>query len=160
FNLTLAAKPDYKIWDLVNTTPLVTTKSRDESKQKWDDSDEAGLRFTPHQNAPGVLNVEYFRDIKPIFARSCTACHTKNSEKPAGNLVLDADDDMIQHESHGKFPGTYYRLALDEKAKFGYKPIGYDSWGYPNASRYIRKIQSRRSLLVWKIFGQRLDGFS
>jgi hypothetical protein len=34
------------------------------------------------------------------------------------------------------------------------------SWGYPNASRYIRKFQSRRSLLVWKIFGERLDGFT
>src|SRR5262249_51067262 len=32
--------------------------------------------------------------------------------------------------------------------------------GYPNASRYVRKFQSRRSLLVWKIFGERLDGFS
>ncbi len=28
------------------------------------------------------------------------------------------------------------------------------------ASRYIRKMQSRRSLLTWKIFGKRLDGFS
>ena len=43
---------------------------------------------------------------------------------------------------------------------FGYKPFGYDSWGYPNASRYVRKMQSRRSLLIWKIFGERLDGFS
>jgi len=40
------------------------------------------------------------------------------------------------------------------------KSVRYDSWGYPNASRYIRKMQSRRSLLVWKIYGERLDGFS
>jgi len=32
--------------------------------------------------------------------------------------------------------------------------------GYLNASRYIRKMQSRRSLFVWKISGERLDGFS
>lgn len=106
------------------------------------------------------MTVEYFRDIQPIFKRSCVACHTKNSQKPAGNLVLDADDEQIQFEHHGKFPGTYLRLAMDERAKFGHKPIGYDSWGYPNASRYIRKLQSRRSLLVWKIFGERLDGFT
>ncbi len=80
--------------------------------------------------------------------------------KPAGNLVLDADDEWIQVENRGKFPGTYVRLALDEQAKFGHKPVGYDTWGYPNASRYIRRLQSRRSLLVWKIFGKRLDGFS
>jgi hypothetical protein len=63
-------------------------------------------------------------------------------------------------ENHGKFPGTYVRLAVDERAKFGHKPVGYDSWGYPNASRYVRKLQSRRSLLTWKIYGKRLDGFS
>ncbi|MGH7788399.1 MAG: dockerin type I repeat-containing protein, partial [Candidatus Binatia bacterium] len=29
-----------------------------------------------------------------------------------------------------------------------------------NASRYIRMFQSRRSLLMWKLYGQRLDGWS
>ena len=33
-------------------------------------------------------------------------------------------------------------------------------WRQTNASRYIRKFQSRRSLLVWKIFGERLDGWT
>ncbi|MEK6205185.1 MAG: hypothetical protein N2B02_06090, partial [Amylibacter sp.] len=42
----------------------------------------------------------------------------------------------------------------------GHKPPTYDSWGYPNASRYIRKLQSRRSLLMWKVYGKRLDGFN
>src|SRR5262249_30596118 len=101
------------------------------------------------------------RDVQPILKRSCVACHTaKSDNKPAGNLDLDADAELVQKESEGKFPGTYYRLALDERAQFGHKPIGWDSWGYPNASRYIRKFQSRRSLLVWKIHGERLDGFS
>jgi hypothetical protein len=93
--------------------------------------------------------------------RSCTACHTaREGKEPAGNLNLDADGERVSYESQGQFPGTYYRLAMDERAKFGHKPIGWDSWGYPNASRYIRKFQSRRSLLAWKIFGERLDGFS
>ena len=165
FSVTLAARPDYKVWDLVNTTPLLTSKRNDESKQKWDADGQAGLRFAKTE----VVNVEYWRDVKPILQRSCVACHSAKSEtrnpkseigEPAGNLDLDADDEFVQREQQGKFPGTYYRLALDEGAKFGYKPIGYDSWGYPNASRYIRKMQSRRSLLVWKIFGERLDGFS
>jgi hypothetical protein len=34
------------------------------------------------------------------------------------------------------------------------------SWRQTNASRYIRKFQSRRSLLVWQIYGKRLDGWS
>jgi mono/diheme cytochrome c family protein len=157
FNQTLAGKPDYKVWDLVNTTPLVTAKAADESKKPWDAGDEAGLRYA----AKGPVNVEYFRDVQPILKRSCVACHTaKGGKDPAGKLDLDADDELVQAEQHGKFPGTYYRLAMDERAKFGHKPAGWDSWGYPNASRYIRKFQSRRSLLVWKIFGKRLDGFS
>jgi mono/diheme cytochrome c family protein len=157
FNQTFAGKPDYPVWDLVNTTPLLTSKARDESKKKWDTDDQSGLRYAPK----GPANVEYWRDIKPILARSCASCHTaKGGKEPAGKLDLDADDELVQYEHHGKFPGTYYRLALDEKPKYGYKPVGWDSWGYPNASRYIRKFQSRRSLLVWKIFGRRLDGFS
>src|SRR5262249_29159218 len=82
-----------------------------------------------------LRNVEYFRHIQPILKRSGAACHAKNAEKTAGTLVLDGDDEWMQVEQHGKFPGTYVRLALDERAKFGYKPVGYDSWGYPNASR-------------------------
>jgi hypothetical protein len=156
FEKTRAARNDYQVWDLVNTTPLVVAKSRDESKRKWDSNDETGLATRKR----GLLNVEYHRDIVPILQRSCIACHTaKDNKTPAGRLNLDADDEMVQHEQDGKFPGTYYRLALDERAKFGHKPVGWDSWGYPNASRYIRKLQSRRSMLVWKVFGKRLDGF-
>jgi mono/diheme cytochrome c family protein len=156
FNRTAAAKPDYAVWDLVNKTPLVTDKARDESKAKWDADDQAGLRYTK-----GPLNVEYWRDVKPILARSCAGCHTaRGGKEPAGKLDLDADDELVQADQHGKFPGTYYRLAMDERARYGYKPVGWDSWGYPNASRYVRKFQSRRSLLVWKVYGKRLDGFS
>ena len=160
FNLTLASKPDYKLWDLVNDTPLLASKSDDTSNRKWDAAGNAGLRQEKKGGGQGIVSPEYFRDIQPILQRSCIACHSKKFEKPAGQLVLDADDELIQNEQYGKFPGTYYRLALDERAKFGHKPIGYDSWGYPNASRYIRKQASRRSVFVWKIFGERLDGFS
>jgi hypothetical protein len=157
FEKTAAARPDYAVWDLVNTTPLLTDKARDESKKKWDKEDQAGLRLA----RSGPVNVEYFRDVQPILQRSCVACHTaKGDTEPAGNLNLDADDEWVPFGQEGKFPGTYYRLALDEAAKFGHKPIAWDSWGYPNASRYVRKFQSRRSLLTWKVFGERLDGFT
>jgi hypothetical protein len=105
--------------------------------------------------------VEYHRDIKPILQRSCALCHSaKDGKEPAGNLNLDADDEQVNVENIGKLPGTYARLAADERAKFGHKPVGWDSWGSMQASRYIRKFQARRSVLVWKIFGERLDGFS
>ncbi len=156
FEKTAAAQPDYEVWDLVNTTPLLTDKARDESHKQWDAADDAGLRVLKQE----VVDVEYFRDVQPILKRSCTACHTaKGDAKPAGNLNLDADDEQVSAENEGKFPGTYYRLALDEHGKFGCKHAGWDSWGYPNASRYVRMFQSRRSLLTWKVFGARLDGF-
>ena len=156
FALTEAAKPDYKIWDLTERTPLLVEKAKDESQKKWDAADETGIR-----NAPGVVNVEYHRHIRPILERSCVACHhARDGHEPAGNLNLAADDEVEKAEGVGNVPGTYYRLALDERARYGHKPPTYDSWGYPNASRYIRMFQSRRSLLTWKIYGERLDGFS
>ncbi|CAN5495156.1 hypothetical protein BH23VER1_BH23VER1_04530 [soil metagenome] len=155
FDQTAAAQDFYELWDLVNETPLVTDQQADTSGARWDADGETGLRFADDE----VADVEYFRDIRPILDRSCVACHTREKADPPGHLVLDADDEEIQFRNQGTFPGTYYRLALDEQATYGHKPFGYDSWGYPNASRYIRKFQSRRSLLVWKLYGQRLDGF-
>lgn len=156
FDKTAAAQVGYSLWDLVGKTPLVTSREADTSSRRWDKDDESGLVFEERE----VADVEYWRDIRPILDRSCVTCHNREDGEPAGNLALDADDEEIQYRHLGKFPGTYYRLALDEEAAFGHKPVGYDSWGYPNASRYIRKFQSRRSLLVWKIHGERLDGFS
>jgi hypothetical protein len=154
FEDTYAARDDYEIWDLTERTPLLTDRPRDESGRKWDTENTTGLRTV----AESIVNVEYHRDIRPILERSCVACHT--GEKPAGNLNLDADAETVDIVHTAKVPGTYYRLAADERAQFGHKPPTYDSWGYPNASRYVRKFQARRSLLVWKIFGERLDGFS
>ncbi len=158
FEDTYAARDDYTVFDLTQQTPLVTAKDHDESGRRWDEADTAGLRYQP----TGLVNVEYFRDVQPIFRRSCIACHTeKEGKKPAGNLNLDADDELVSVPNQGKWPGSYYRLAADERAQFGYKPVIHNgTWRQTNASRYIRKFQSRRSLLVWKIYGKRLDGWS
>jgi hypothetical protein len=96
-----------------------------------------------------------------IFDRSCAACHTQGepgASATGGNLVLD-DDKIVDLPDNNDVPGTYYRLAMDYAARFGHKPI-IGSWRNHNASRYIRMFQSRRSLLVWKIHGERLDGWS
>ena len=161
FEKTVAARPDYVPFDLTKATPLLTTKKNDQSRKKWDADDETGLRFEK-----SVKNVEYHRDIRPIFERSCVACHSQKSSKSAGSLVLDDDTPMQGPQSiggliagpPGKVPGTYLRLALDHGGKFGHKsPVG--NWPHPQASRYVRQFQARRSLLIWKIYGQRLDGF-
>jgi hypothetical protein len=162
FEKTTAARPDYVPFDLTERTPLLTARGKDESGKKWDKDDATGLRF--HK---GVKNVEYFRDVKPILDRNCVACHTAKAGKPAGNLVLD-DDAPRQGPGSlgglvagppGKVPGTYFRLALDHAGQFGHRsPVG--NWAHPQASRYIRLFQARRSLLAWKVFGRRLDGWS
>ena len=161
FKLTLASRPDYPVFDLTQKTPLLTSKQKDESGRKWDSNTETGLRYVS-----GIKNVEYFRDIKPIFERSCVACHTGKMDKPAGQLVLDADDTAIKTQNPSglgfdiSLPGTYMRLAADAKGNFGIKPLHRHGWTDLSASRYVRMMQARRSLLVWKVFGQRLDGWN
>jgi hypothetical protein len=159
FEDTLAAKPDYELFDLTKHTPLLTTKERDESNRKWDVDDHTGLRFQR-----GVENVEYFRDVKPIFEQSCVACHSKATEQPAGNLVLD-DETIIKARNPAglgfdvSLPASYARLAADAKGQWGHKPLHRHGWTDLSASRYIRLMQSRRSLLIWKVFGRRMDGW-
>jgi hypothetical protein len=153
FRRTAAATAEYKVWDLTTTTPLLTVKANDRSGKKWDRDDTTGLRFET-----GVKNVEYFRDVKPILERSCVACHTSRWQRPAGNLVLD-DDQTVSLPNADDVPGTYYRLAMDYAGRFGHRPL-IGGWRNHNASRYIRMFQSRRSLLIWKVYGKRTDGWS
>jgi hypothetical protein len=142
FEQTAAARPDYTVRDLTRSTPLLSV----------DGLGQPVLLQRPEQ----AVDVEYFRDIQPVLLRSCAPCHSKAGPARAG-LVLDADDTSIDG-----LPGTYYRLAADEQARFGPPPvIGFGPfWRQTNASRYVRKFQSRRSLLIWKIFGRRLDGWT
>ncbi len=160
FEATAAARTDYAVFDLTERTPLVTTKQRDESGKKWDAQSETGLRFAKR----AVHDVEYFRDVKPIFERSCVACHTKNAEHPAGELVLDDDTPVKARNPSGlgfdlMLPTSYARLAADAKGNWGHKPLHRHGWTDLAASRYVRMMQSRRSLLIWKVFGRRLDGW-
>ena len=161
FEDTAAARPDYAVFDLTQKTSLLTTKQYDQAGRKWDTADSSGLRYEP-----GVKNVEYFRDVQPIFQRSCVACHTKKADEPAGNLVLDDDSSSLKTDNPSglgfeiSLPGTYARLAADAKGRWGHKPLHRHGWMNQAASRYITMMQSRRSLLVWKVFGRRLDGWN
>ena len=129
--------PDYKVWDLVNTTPYLTEKATDQSGRKWDAAGETGLEFHP----TGPLNVEYWRDVRPILERSCVACHTKTWDQPAGGLVLDDDRDEIKplqlvegdEAPHIPAPATYRRLVSRR---------GQESF-------YMQRFQSRQSYFVW-----------
>ncbi len=140
FNQTAAAQPDYRVLDLANTTPVLSK----------DSEGKPTVKTFPQ----GAVDVEFYRDIKPILQRSCVQCHSKTGTQEA-KLVLD-DEDLV-----GGYDNTYNRLANDSGGQYGtpslVQPFG---WRQGNASRYVRKFQSRRSLLTWKIFGERLDGWN
>jgi hypothetical protein len=138
---TAASQPGYQVQDLSRTTPLLTT-------------DMQGNPAVRVVNAP-MVTVEFLRDIRPLLQRSCVPCHTKNDPDPPGALVLD------DYNNPGSFvPGDYARLADDQGARWGYKSLVSYGWRQTNASRYVRMFQSRRSLLMWKLYGQRLDGWT
>jgi hypothetical protein len=160
FEDTAAARPDYPVFDLTRQTPLLTTKKNDQSGKKWDAEDETGLRF-----ATSPQTVEFHRDVKPILQRSCVACHSaRNDKTPAAQLDLD-DERIVEAQNPVtlgftiRVPATYKRLAADAKGEYGIKPLHRHGWANLSASRYVRAMQSRRSLLMWKLYGERLDGW-
>ncbi len=141
FESTYAARPEYEVWDLAHETQLLTR----------DAQGNPGLLVVQEP----VVNVEFFRDIRPLLQRSCVSCHTGSNPTPPGRLVLD---DLAIYDG---LPGDYKRLAADSDAQWGYPPvIGNGTWRQTNASRYVRAFQSRRSLLMWKLWGERLDGWA
>ncbi|MEZ5314037.1 MAG: hypothetical protein R2862_10525 [Thermoanaerobaculia bacterium] len=141
FDVTAAALPTHPVPDLSRDTPLLTR-------------DAQGVPGLIVMHLPRV-DVEFYRDIRPILQRSCISCHTTSNPSPPGALALD---DLALHDG---LPGDYKRLADDGAADWGFPPvIANGTWRQTNASRYVRAFQSRRSLLVWKIFGERLDGWT
>jgi hypothetical protein len=151
FNQTAAGKPGFPIVDLSDVTQLLTQNTSGQPSTR-----------TVNQRA---LNVEFFQDVRPILQQKCAGCHTKTNANPPGNLVLDELTNVSGPQFSGiTLPADYARLCFDSDARWGYKPLvsygGNFYWRNLNASRYVRPFQSRRSLLIWKIFGQRLDGWS
>lgn len=141
FEHTAAGQPGYRPVDLTGRTPVLQLDAAGQALFDW----VAGDRR--------LLDVEFHRDIKPILRAKCASCHT-GANPPKG---LRLDDDSIV----GGFDGTWHRLANDPEARHGFAPvIDGRAWRGTNASRYIRKFQSRRSLLVWMLFGERLDGWT
>jgi len=139
FATTAAALPGYSMFDLSRQTPLLT-------------QDALGNPALRVENS-SVVDVEFLRDVRPILQSRCVGCHSGTSAAAA----LDLGDTTLQNG----LPGDYRRLANDQAAQFGYPPvISNGQWRQTNASRYVRMFQSRRSLLAWKVFGQRLDGWT
>ena len=146
FEGTAAAAADYPVFDLGAVTPML----------RWAAA-ARGSAADPTVEVvdAGVVDVEFFQDIRPLLQGRCVSCHTQTAASPPGDLVLD---DLT---SYGGLPGDYKRLAADSAADWGHPPvISNGIWRQTNASRYLRRYQSRRSMLVWKLFGERMDGWT
>lgn len=117
FSKTAAARQDYQIADLTRSTTLITRNTAGES----------GI-----STRSGPVDVEFYRDIKPILDQKCASCHGVNGTAEGG-LVLSG-------------PDAYKNLAGVSQGD-----------GYAG-TKYIKPFQSRVSLLSWKLFGRRTDG--
>ncbi|HEV7668415.1 MAG TPA: hypothetical protein VGS22_07820 [Thermoanaerobaculia bacterium] len=141
FETTAAAKPDFPIPDLARTTPLLTL----------DAGGAAVIRLIPGH----ATTVEYRRDVLPIFERRCASCH--GAASPAAGLPLTAAAGTIERD--GTWPRTYWQLIQDMTGELSEPPPSqYGLWFVPQLTRYVRAFQSRQSLLLWKVWGERLDG--
>jgi hypothetical protein len=162
FALTLAAKPDYQPFDLTtHKYPLLTTKAKDETRIRWNVEDDLGVRFVSKPESP-----EWYRDIKPLLVR--TGLFPKTTDP---NLVgVDpTDETLVKAWSntppafHVRVPKGYAQICVDSDglhhpAKPSHKS-GYRNRGMKTAmSRLVRAFQSRRSPLIWALYGARLDG--
>ena len=104
--------------------------------------------------------------ISATSSRSSSAAASpatpRRTAKPAGNLGAgrrrraDADSSNDRQVPGHLLPPGAGRARRSSATSRSATTAG----GNPNASRYVRKFQSRRSLLIWKVFGQRLDGWS
>ncbi|MEP7041936.1 MAG: hypothetical protein ABI843_02670 [Dokdonella sp.] len=115
------------------------------------------------RSVPGFgMQIEFQRDIMPIFAQRCASCHS--SASPAGSLALDVPG--VTAPSPGTPPSTWWCLVEDrsqtcvpEAARFN-THAGYTNTTFrrPQVTRYMRAFNALGSLLYWKAAGQRMDG--
>ena len=112
-------------------------------------------------------NVEYFRDVRPIFERSCaalsfartrpsrraTSCWTMSRPSPRRTATAACSPaPQRQGSRHLCPPGLGHRRPLSKSLKGG--------WAIRRCRAYVRRSSRARSLLAWKLFGERMDGWS
>jgi hypothetical protein len=106
------------------------------------------------------IQIDFARDIAPIFERRCVSCH--GGASPAAGLPLDRPG--IEDASGGS-PSTWWCLAADrgqaclpEGARFDTGAGGSGTaFRRPQLTRYVRAFNSRASLLYWKAANRRTD---
>lgn len=142
FGATAAARPSYAIPDLAHTTPLLTLDAQGQTT----------VRTLPAH----ATTVEYHRDVEPILDRRCASCH--GGAAPAAGLPLSSHAGTLDRDGTA-WPVPYFQLVRDTEGELSGPPLSeYGRWFTPQLTRYLRAFQSRQSLLLWKVWGERLDG--
>jgi len=116
--------------------------------------------------------VEYLRDVQPIFDAKCIQCHDGSDPATGGGLDLRDHPGVYFPTSPGG-PGIWNRSyeRLLQTDRFGTEvppnqmtingqPVGTLSQNAIFFSKYVANGRARQSFLVWKLHGQRLDGFT
>ncbi len=142
FAQSYAATADYQIPELGRgQVPLLAGKTGD--------------RVNTRRVAEYGMQIEFKRDIKPIFDRHCISCH--GGKQPAAGLALDRTGGANTVRD-----STWWCLVMDNTQTCTppeYRVSGRDGHALnrPYLSRYIKAFNARGSLLYWKAANQRTD---
>jgi hypothetical protein len=103
-----------------------------------------------------ALQIDFARDIMPIFESRCVSCHS--SAAPAGDLALDVA---------GTEAGSTWSCLISDRGQTCVPAerrivTGAGSGGVlfrrPQLTRYVRAFNALASPLYWKAAGMRTDG--
>jgi len=102
---------------------MLTTKDKDESGKKWDSKTRPASLCRL-----ALRNVEFFRDVKPIFDRSLRRLPYAEWRSRPGSWCLTITALFRARIRQPRFrpsprPGTYIRPAADASGKYGHKPV-------------------------------------
>lgn len=141
FNETYASTPSYDVPRLgEGRVPLLAGKNI---------TGEVMTRSLPGYG----LQIDFARDILPIFSKRCASCHSGDS--PAAGLALD-------RPGIAEF-STWWCLVADAGQTCVLNPTqnGSEGGGFelgrPQLTRYVRAFNSLGSLLYWKAANERTD---
>jgi hypothetical protein len=118
------------------------------------------------RRVPGYgLQVDFVRDVMPIFERRCASCH--GGSAPAASLALDRPG-VAGASADGATPAsTFYCLVADGSQscvpaaqRHPTGPDGRTALRRPQLTRYVRAFNALGSLLYWKAAGRRTDGLT
>lgn len=111
------------------------------------------------ENAYG-LRITLEDDIKPIFDARCISCHGDSS--PAAGLNLSNTSISDGYDTTGStwfcLVRDYTQSCVPEGFKVNVEGMyGGNQFRRPQLTKYMRAMNSRGSLLLWKAANQRLD---